>query len=295
MRPSLPDARALGRRQRTFLAGVLAPRDGEAESWVSSLRVPRGIDPESRLDVYVRGLPLRVAEALENDFPAVARILGRGPLLSLAARYAEAAPPESFDLGQVGRRLADFLKADPLTEELPFLPDLARFEWALARAFVARDEAPVRWEDLAAEPPDVVADRRFRLLAGSALVVSAWPLRALRATKDQPDDAVDLAVGGAAERLLVHRRGLEVAVRALDEVELRIVERLGAGATVAEVADGDAAPEPVVAGFRSLIGAGAIAPAPDSGRGRGARPEDQPRAGRGRDERETTNQKEKRA
>jgi len=260
MRPSLPDALRLERRQRAFLAAVLSPRAGAAAGWAGSLRVPAGVDLATRLDVYTRGLPLRVAEALENDFPALARILGAGPLLSLAARYARALPPESFDLGEVGRRLGWFLEADPLSGELPFLPDLARYEWALAEAFVATDESPVRWADLAGEAPDTVADRRFRLLAGSAIVVSTWPLRALRATKDQPDEAVDLAVEACEERLLVHRRGLEVAVRALDEAELRIARRLEPGETLAAAAGGEAALDRAVAAFRALVGAGAIAP-----------------------------------
>jgi hypothetical protein len=90
----------------------------------------------------------RIVEAMEQSYPAVRRILGRGPFGSLVRRYLDLHPPRGFDLGQVGRALDSLLQRDPLGAELPFLPDLARLEWQVWESFTARDEPPLAWSDL---------------------------------------------------------------------------------------------------------------------------------------------------
>ena len=98
---------------------------------------------EGRWHIYSSGYLTRLVEALENDYSALARVVGPGPFGSLIQRYVAAHPPRSFDLRYAGDRLATFLEQDPLTGDLPFLPDLARLEWLLAEAFVAKDRSSI--------------------------------------------------------------------------------------------------------------------------------------------------------
>ncbi len=247
-----PDAPMLQAQQRVFLDDLLGQAPQSAEQRAAMLRRPSQDDVEARFHIYVSGLPGRVAEALENDFPAVARILGPGPLRSLAARYVAAHPPRSYDLGRAGDHLAVFLAADPLAEQLPFLADLARYEWAIAEAFVAADATPVAWADLAALPAGKVADLRFLPLPGSTLVRSRWPLRALRATREVPDEQVSVDVGQQPCLILVHRKGLEAVSRDLGEPAARLLEALAQGATLAE-ATMPGGEDTAVAALRRLV------------------------------------------
>ena len=105
-------------------------------------------------------------------------------------------PPRSYDLGQAGDRLASFLQQDPLIERLPFLPDLARLEWAVAEAFVATNAQPLRWEELAGLDPAEVASLPLRTIPGTAVVRSEWPLLDIWRLRDVPDEEVDLDVTG---------------------------------------------------------------------------------------------------
>jgi uncharacterized protein (UPF0276 family) len=148
------------RRRRPVLQ--LRPAPQLQEDLLASLRgrlgrgpAPRAFwpaagDVERRWAIYSSGYVARLVEALETDYPAVRRILGEGPFGSLTARYVRRFAPRSFDIGRAGDRLAMFLEEDPLSTELPFLPDLARYEWSLAEAFVAADSVPLAWSDLAA-------------------------------------------------------------------------------------------------------------------------------------------------
>jgi hypothetical protein len=196
---------------------------------------PRGT-LEERWHVYTSGYRARLVEALENDYPATRRILGEDAFRSLAARYVRRHAPRSHDIGRAGDRLASFLDSDALTRELPFLPDLARFEWMLAEAFVARDGPPLAWGELAGLGPEAVAQMSFRLRPGVSVIRSAWPLFDLRSCLDLPDEAVSIPVEGRPCNAVVYRSGLEVRRRAVDDAEARLLERAREGLRPADLA-----------------------------------------------------------
>lgn len=220
---------------------------------------PRG-SVEDRWSIYAVGYVTRIAEALENDYPAVRRIVGEGPFRSLAARYAAACPPRSFDLGRAGDRLAGFLEDDPLAERLPFLPDLARLEWAVAEAFVALDAASLTWADLQALGPEAAADLRLALRPGTALLRSRWPLRDLWALRERPDEGVSLQVEGRpASTVLVHRKGFDVRCQDLDDDDARLAEALASHPSLAALeAAGlfESDLSPLIERFRRLVDEG---------------------------------------
>lgn len=238
----------------------LAPASAEERALL--LAAPPAGTLEERWHVYTSGYLARLVEAVENDYPAVRRILGEGPFRSLVARYARSCPPRSYDIGRTGDRLADFLETDPLAETLAFLPDLARFEWALAEAFVAADEPPLSWEALASIPPEVVAELPLALHPSVAVVRSRWPLFDLRDCQDLPDEAVAVPVQGRPLDALVCRRGLDVARRALDGDEADLLERIAVGATLGLLADvsGDVPPSRLAELFRLWVSEGLIVP-----------------------------------
>lgn len=157
---------ALGTLQSVFLHDITEGTRKRTSAVAPVLRfeTPPGDGIGTRLDIYRSGYLARLVEAIESDYPALRRILGEGAFGSLVGRYARACPPRSFDIGRAGDRLPVFLDQDPLTRDLPFLPDLARLEWALRVAFVAPDATPLAWEDLGAIDPEAVADTAFRLL-----------------------------------------------------------------------------------------------------------------------------------
>jgi hypothetical protein len=184
---------------------------------------------EHRWAIYSSGYVARLVEALENDYPAVRRILGEGPFGSLTARYVRRFPPRSFDIGRAGERLATFLGEDALAAELRFLPDLARYEWSLAEAFVAADSVPLAWSELTALGPEAVADATFRLRPGTALIRSSWPLLELWGAKDLADADVSIPLEGSPCTVLVDRDGLEVRHRLVGEADARFLEAASHG------------------------------------------------------------------
>jgi hypothetical protein len=254
------DPRQLASVQETILAGILGgPEVPEADIRRLFLDPPAGT-VEERWDVYASGLVARATEAIENDFPALSKVLGPGPLRSLTNRYTRRFPPRSYDLGRIGDRLARFLEGEELTEDLPFLPDLARLEWAVAEAFVSSDEPALRWDDLGRLGAEAAAELPLRLHPGAALVRSEWPVRDIWASREMPPSEIDIPLRGRPCSVLVARRGLDVVCRVLDEPGAAVAEAASTGRRLVEILDEWEAEVPsLVAAFRALVEDGAFA------------------------------------
>ena len=217
---------SLEAKQRTFLTALAAAPEAQAVPRELFREPPVG-SIETRFSIYTTGLVPRVVEALEDDCPALRRVVGQGPFRSLAARYIERHPSGSFDLGRVGAQLASFLRGDPLSEGLPFLSDLAELEWALSLAFIAADAEPVTWEELHSLGDESVMDLPLRLVTGHRVVRSRWPLVRLWRLKDVPDEDVDVRVEELPSYALVRRQRFAVV-----PVESTCISRLPSRYTV---------------------------------------------------------------
>jgi hypothetical protein len=98
---------------------------------------------------------------------------------------------------------------------LPYLVDVARFEWALNIAAAVRKAAPLQIEALAAFPAEKAAYVTLRLQPSLSYFVSSWPIDAIwQANQKDEVPPVDLAGGGA--ELEIRRAGDVAAWRRLD-------------------------------------------------------------------------------
>lgn len=218
---------------------ITAPRPLPSRACDWLLAPPPGGEAADRLAVYRDGYPTRIAEALAESFPATAHLIGHGALHALATRYGRklALGPgrHSLNLNDVGFELPAFLHDDPLTTDLPFLPDLAELEWRMTRAFHARAEAPLAPESLATLAPEETGDVVLRFAASVAVVASAWPIHALWQARDTPIEEIDLEVRDRPESVLVYRDGFDVACRLLGPLEAECLRALLARARLGDV------------------------------------------------------------
>lgn len=121
-----------------------------------------------RLAVYHDAYRLRLVEALGEDFPLLAALLGEAAFGRLALRYLAACPSRSHTLRDLGCGLAGFLARRPA------LRATAAFEWALLDAFDAADVRTLAAVDLAAVPPRDFARLRFATAPGVQVLRLRW-------------------------------------------------------------------------------------------------------------------------
>jgi hypothetical protein len=236
----------LAELQHDLAEVILGRRDPER---LDGVAVPRGVERECRIAVYVDGYPARVEESLREAYPAIARILGEGSFHALAARYLERVPADVRNLNDVGVGLPGFLESDRLTAALPFLPDLARFEWAVVVCFHSERVERFDAARLAGWSAREWADARVALQPGVALLCSEWPLLALRESRNLERSDIDVDLVDRPDRVLVYRRGFEVVAESVEELEATALARIRAGQSLGTVtgalADAGADPERV--------------------------------------------------
>ena len=121
-----------------------------------------GFSVEDRIALYRDMFLFRQVDALREDFPALAALLGDELFVEVAREFLRAHPSRHHSLARLGAPLPAFLAGHPLRAERPDLADLARLEWARAEAFVAPDEVPCA-PDALASAGESLPDRRLLL------------------------------------------------------------------------------------------------------------------------------------
>lgn len=139
----------LQRVQQGFAAGLL----GDEEAALG-LIAPASLPASALLQVYRNNFVLGLSEVLASSYPAVKAMVGEDFFAAAARGFVLAEPLREGSVMHYGEGFADWLAALPTTAALPWLGELARFEWALERAALLATD-PRRWpaERLAAIPP----------------------------------------------------------------------------------------------------------------------------------------------
>jgi hypothetical protein len=191
------------------------------------------------LEVYRRGMRGNHAGALTATYPVVTRLVGEAFFDEAARAYAAAHPSSSGDLNQYGGHFAAFLAAYPHAASLPYLPDVARLEWACHECEQAPDAAPFDFAALAAVAPAAHGGLRFTLHPSVRLVASAHPIVSIHAANAPERDGTPQRTQGA-EHALVHRVEGRARVQDCGQAGFELLQALARGARLGDTA---AAPE----------------------------------------------------
>ena len=221
----MPDLREL---QAAFWRSLTS---GSPEaSLLGRIRSTPALRADERFEIYARMYRDRVVDALREDFPRVAAILGDERFKALAASYLATHPSAHPSLRHVGRELPSFI-ARSATGLPAFLADLARLEWARGDAFDAPDVGPLGLDDLRAVSPEDWGGLRFALVPAATVLVADWPVHEIW-------EAGEGAVLPGRTAVRVWRKGFAVYHAAMDGPEETALRHVRAGepfATICEV------------------------------------------------------------
>lgn len=199
---------------------------------LARLRPTSRADPATLFAVYRDAYILRLAEALGDDHPALAKQLGPDEFAALTRAYAAAHPSRRPSIRWFGARLPAFLGETPPWSERPWLAELAAFERSLRDAFDAADAAPIGVEALASVPPEAWPGLRFRFLPSLRRLDLAWSV-ARTWKEDAPPERLEAPVAWA-----FWRPELITEYRSLEPDEAWAIDAAASGAAFAELCDG---------------------------------------------------------
>lgn len=178
---------------------------GDPRAAAPALRAD-GLDPAVRLRIHAHHYAITLTDALAATYPVVARLIGARCFAGLAREFIQLAPPSSPCLFEYGRGFARYLAAVPTLMALPYLPDVARLEWALSEARHAVDGQRLPTEALAPLQDAGFSAVVFTLHPAVRLLASCYPVDRIWCANQpdaDPEALVSLDLGG--QRLLIHR------------------------------------------------------------------------------------------
>jgi uncharacterized protein (UPF0276 family) len=227
--PAAPASTAgLDAVQQAFGAALF---DGAREAALAPLL--KG-DPR-RFGIYRGNLGAHWSRALSSAYPVLRRLVGDDFFDALARVYGRAHPAVDPDLNRFGAALPDFLAGFAPAADYPYLPDVARLEWAVHEAWFAPDaDGPAA--TLAGLAPDAFEAARAVLHPSLRLHASPWATAALwHAHQDCGPDFPDVL--RADTRALVLRPRFDVGVHAIGAPEFAALSRLARGDTFGAALD----------------------------------------------------------
>lgn len=245
--------------QRSFGA-ALADAAG-AGGAVPLFRDPPALALE-RLSVYRGNVYGNYAKALAGAYPIVRAIVGEEFFEGLAREYGRAHPSVSGDLNEYGSALAEFVATFRHTQDLPYLPDVARMEWLAHRAYYAADVRPFELARLAVIAAEDYPALRPVLAPACALLESRWPLaRIWEVHQNDWRGGIDVDLDSGPERILVHRPRWRARVESLSRGDFRFLAGAMAGLALGPALEAALADDPEVepgAALARWVGAGVI-------------------------------------
>lgn len=230
----------LAQEQQALLCAVMGAELGAGADDTFRALLPAGAPdgPLARRGLLAyrsHGLAL-ARRALGAAYPVIAQLMGEENFAALAQQLWREQPPTCGDMACWGHGLADFLAAASQLAGEPFLPDVARVEWALHRIAVATDASPDP-QSFARLSEAGSAEPALTLSPGVWLLASAYPVASLvhAHLPGAPDrepalaHAAALLQAGAGEHALVWRQGFRPRVRHSSAAEHALVSGLQSG------------------------------------------------------------------
>lgn len=164
---------SLERLQQTVARSVL----GGSSLGMSSLFEVGRADPYRRMRIYQNNTRASLTNTLMTVFPVTVRMVDERFFRYAANEFIRKNPPTEPRLVRYGSEFPAFLRTFDGLEELPFIAETARLEWAIAEAL---DEASLPPVPIAAlngsdgsHTPEIILQPSFRQ------VISHWPVLAI--------------------------------------------------------------------------------------------------------------------
>lgn len=214
--------RSLIERQREFGDALLDPGRPVPEGILG-----RGRDPSPRrFNVYRNNVVAGLIGAIKDAYPVVAQIVGDEFFSAMASGYVTGHPPANPVMLTYGSGFPEFIEGFSPAAGLPYLPGVARIEWAWIEAYHAAEAAPIDTRLLATQEPSQV---RVEFHPSARIVQSDFPVLTIWKMHTPEGIVHPVRLDSGGEDVLIVRPDGRVDVHLLPAGTARLVEALRAG------------------------------------------------------------------
>ncbi len=190
-----------------------------------------------RLALYRGNLTAGWDKVLSAAYPVIRQLVGEEFFSALARAFGMAHPSDSPDLNQFGAHFARFLAGFEHVAAYPYLPDMARLEWALHRAHYAPDAPALDGAALGALDPAAFEQAHFSLHPACTLIASDWAVVPLWFAHQDGSGVAFPADLAQASCGVVARPALRAVLTELSAAAHGALSALAAGSPMGEALD----------------------------------------------------------
>lgn len=247
MDPGAPQPMTLARFQDAFAAALSPPGAGPDDRGAGHRDIAR-LAAQPGFAVYRNTVAKGIIDALQANYPAVARLVGEAWFRAAAAVFVRESPPRHPALLDYGAGFDAFLERFEPARALPYLPGVACLDRFWTEAHIARDEQPVAASAVARLDLEHLGRASLRPHASARWAwFDAQPIPSIWERNRSSDSAaadVHAGLEWRGEGVLVVRPHGEVRSMALEQAGCAFLDACAAGNTLAAAAAAALAADP---------------------------------------------------
>ncbi len=156
-----------------------SPDNFSPDNFLATLNVGANYSTRIAIDIYRNNYRGNLHDALAGAYPVIEQLVGERFFRLLTRRFIEQQHSKSGNLHRYGAELADFIAGFAPAQGLPYLPDVARLEWACHCAYFAADTPALDINRLAHIAPEHYPDLILTTHAACHLLRSPYPIAAI--------------------------------------------------------------------------------------------------------------------
>jgi hypothetical protein len=189
------------------------------------------VSSEAGLIIYKDSYRSRLHKALSKNYPVLQKYLGYSQFQEYCNNYIDAYPSYNISIRGFGDKLSSFLS-------IPYLSELAKFEWTCGLVFDAADSEIFQLEAINKIPEEAWIKMRFQPHSSLHCITLSWNV--VQIWQDILDDklSTEPKINATPLNWRIWRKGLESRFSLLSEDEAWAINALLKHSTFGEICQG---------------------------------------------------------
>lgn len=218
----------LSESQRLFKRNILnAQTDPKA---IRELKPVGRLSLDQAFQLYHHIYEARFTEVLMTHFAAVRWVLGKELFNNLCRRYIETQPTVAYNPQNYGNTFPEFLKEEQGAKVIPFIYDLARFEWAWKEIKESPSPVPLAGKHI----EDLLHSEDFKVQFIDAMEIFESPYAVYDIWEQRNSSTYQFEDihWNHPENLLIYKNQKKIFINRIDTIEAQVLAELKEGSSV---------------------------------------------------------------
>lgn len=186
-----------------------------------------GVNSESRLRIYQNNVLITLDEILKSRYGCISNLVGEEFFVYTAREYFTENPPTSGNLDDYGESFIEYIANIPSLKDFTYLKDVAKFQWALHKAYFAADVELIDRIKLSQVAPEKLEDIKFKLHPSVHLISSNFPIHRLwEISQDGYDGEINVDINSGGVDILIVRPEYKINTIILEKGEYAFLRAL---------------------------------------------------------------------